>query len=518
MLASEEILRPDQPFGDAEHHRIPRQSAELVELIDLVPPFTTPLFQHATVILGRKGSGKTSIISTYRLAQEFEERFKASRSGRRIQLTTQGDLCISVLTWDRFYDMNRSVRQKIVFADPTLRSASLIPAEKIEQFWSEVIWEEIFKHFFDFSRDNNLDNEFKCVRGYFNFDLYIKDISLNNAFSKTFEAACKEVLTFLAKQNKKCYVLFDNMEDYPVLDPVFHQVLTGFLRCVNGFTQQYKEIDVIFCFPEEIEAYLNLSSSLSSNILKDYQRSFRLRWQTSELWSMALHRYRLFLRKHDHSSFQRISSLDLSKGEGRRIFIDLLFPATVTNEFGSPEDPIAYVTRHTHLLPRHLLVILNGIAVRAREKSGQYIPFDNESIKNGIADRERIVATDILALYRTLYPDLVKELRKTLPDLQPVFTYGELDKTTNRMNVNELDQYDLWRVLFQIGIIGKVEEETDRYFEANFYFNTNGNIGFASDARYCLHPLFSKFFDVVRRDGHSRKVVYPKGIEMIDRK
>ena len=40
------------------------------------------------------------------------------------------------------------------------------------------------------------------------------------------------------------------------------------------------------------------------------------------------------------------------------------------NGFGQPEEPIAYIMRHTQLLPRHLIEILNEIIDRARGPRG----------------------------------------------------------------------------------------------------------------------------------------------------
>lgn len=73
---------------------------------------------------------------------------------------------------------------------------------------------------------------------------------------------------------------------------------------------------------------------------------------------------------------------------------------TVRNAIGLEEDCFTYVLRHTQLLPRQVLGILNAIALRAVRDSRKPFdaPFSERDVVDGVSDVEDTNANAILAI------------------------------------------------------------------------------------------------------------------------
>jgi hypothetical protein len=205
----------------------------------------------------------------------------------------------------------------------------------------------------------------------------------------------------------------------------------------------------------------------------------------------------------------------------RRTLFDALLPEAVTNEFGDKEDAIAYVLRHTQLLPRHLLIFFNEMAKRSLEKTGGLRLIDPSSIVDGVRNKEEDVVGEILAPYSFLYEDIGNKLKTDLAALPPLFSYGELDKVISRLRrrLEFEDHFPVWELLFQIGVIGKVKKEAPKvthygvsYVLAEFHYNHTGGVAFPMNELYCLHPLFSRYVSAISNRGGDKSVIYPRDV------
>jgi hypothetical protein len=323
-------------------------------------------------------------------------------------------------------------------------------------------------------------------------------------------------------KNKELIILFDNLEEYPIENHIFRSVVAGLLRCLSRFSTNNPRVSVVFCFPEEIA---NEVRQWSSNLLKDFRRSATLRWRPGDLLQIAAHRFRLFIREHDQSFYAAIEDFDFSKREDVRNLYRQLMPSHVTNGLGRQEDSVAYLLRHTQLLPRHLILILNSIAVRSHDRTGGYRNFDAEQIVIGIREAERDIAENVLSPWRTHNNELLKCVERNFPDLPPIFALGEFQKVVRRFAKQlELDPHQILSTLFQIGILGRVtgavpKERDEQYAYAEFYFTTEDHGAFPTESSYCLHPIFSRYFGCTRQEKDDPRVVYPaitEGITLSD--
>ena len=146
-------------------------------------------------------------------------------------------------------------------------------------------------------------------------------------------------------------------------------------------------------------------------------------------------------------------------------------------------------------------------------------------MRDGVQHVQKLIGQEILSPYELHYPEVIKRCSEILPDLSPISTYAELKRIEGRFERRiEEDATDLWRLLFDMGILGRVlpqsdagtvpEHSPERYCYGAFHFNSETDFGLATDAEYCFHPAFSGAFGMHRRDGDTR-MVYPANIDML---
>ena len=508
-LSLNDLLTPKEPLGPIDQSDISDES-DAAALIELVPPFLHSLERRASIVLGRKGSGKSSVLSGYKSYKTFAERASNISSGS----LPNGDYVVPIVTWDHFHDMVRSVARQRALDLEELGDPELVSPERVAEYWFEAEWDEIIKWFYDHFLEMDADQElFEPIRQYFEAEPMGLDAESDaKVFDRLFKAAKEAISKHLTKMNRKCYVLFDSMEKYPVRNQLFYLVAEGFLRSISKFNAAHPNIDIIFCFPEELEAEFR-----SSNYLKDFKGAYRLRWKPIDLLRVVAHRYRLFLKEHDPMFFQDFAAdIDLATREGVQAFFKKVLPPDIENRLGHKEDPLAYIIRHTHLVPRHVLLIMNKVILDSHEETGGYRRLLRDSIVKGIHETEELICEQMLSPYKVLYPLLLENLPRVIADLGPIATYQEVNKVLGRLKgLTEVEPHQMWNILYEIGILGRIEGGigTGRYSYARFHFVEGGQIGAATDALYCFHPTFSRYYGLIRKGAHKDDIVYPDGVE-----
>jgi len=333
-----------------------------------------------------------------------------------------------------------------------------------------------------------------------------------------FKEAKANIIRYLDSNNERCLVLLDSMDDFPVNDPLFRRVTAGFLKCLNNLNRANQNITIVFCLPEEVEP-----SFSSSNIIKDYQKAHRIHWKPIDLLRITAHRYRLLIGVRDEEFYEEIEDLALDDREDIHKIFDRLLPQTVTNALSQDEDPLAYIIRHTQLLPRHIIYYFNEILRRNYKTTGGFRQIQPKSVVEGVKEVEKIVADHVLTPYAGLYPKFISACRDILPDLKPICTNSDLDKIVRRFKDRiEDDVTDVWHKLFDMGILGKVVPPNEscpdfirssRYVLGAFHYNIDVSFSVATDAEYCFHPIFSTYFGIARRESGDIRTVYPANVD-----
>ncbi|MDN3920122.1 P-loop ATPase, Sll1717 family [Roseateles violae] len=510
------LLTISEPLGPISHERIVDEFVdELVD--DDVTAFKEVNQKPYTLLLGRKGAGKSALITDLRLQMQRRNDGKTSLGGGRHQ--RRQDFVISVLTWQHFNKIVLSVGRKFS-VDEVL--GEIIPVEHFIELWYEMLWDEIIQHFYNLAHYEDSRVLLAPVDAYVNAAGPFEGNPRDEA-RRSFEASRRAVLAYLESRGVNLYFLFDSMDNYPVRKPTFSKIFTGLFQALTRVSDDSPRIHVTFCVPEEVEDFMTASST---NLMKDFASSFRIKWKPIDLLRVVAHRLRLSARLHDPALYAMSSEFDFAQREHIHQFFDAVLPAEITNGQGTQENTLAYIIRHTQLLPRHIIDIFNRTISSHYRQAKSFTGVSQEAVREGVRDSQRLISAQILHPYEQLYPKLLSACRSILPDLDPICSFAVLRKNQGRFQRKiEDDIGSVWDTLFRMGVLGRSIAQTgahahhvdmnDRYCYGQFHFNIEGAFGLATDGEYCFHPVFSRAFGMVRRTDDKR-VVYPAHIDLFN--
>jgi hypothetical protein len=196
----------------------------------------------------------------------------------------------------------------------------------------------------------------------------------------------------------------------------------------------------------------------------------------------------------------------------------LLPPGTIRNGLGSDEDPVAYIMRHTQLLPRHLIQILNEILARpARQGDGLPVASPRDVLE-GVREAELRIVDGILSSYSLDYPFMAAALGYLKNHIPNALTCSDLHRAFNAAGVvrSGVDYSDFLEGALDVGVLGVVERSTSRYSIGRFSYTFAETLRPVEDEdRICVHPLFMfRLFDrggIRRLREQGMLPVYPYG-------
>jgi hypothetical protein len=331
----------------------------------------------------------------------------------------------------------------------------------------------------------------------------------------TFNNTLSAVEDSLKSADKKFVILMDSLDDFQLdINSVSHS-LQGLLKFVGSMNKPRDVVDIRFCLPTELYRRI---IKISSNPNKDFRRSLKLQWTASELVLIGAQRLMLYLELYYPEYLKRLLPLDpTGRADALRLFQAVL-PKTIRNQSGFKEETISYILRHTQLLPRHFLMLLNSIF---RSGSGTQslnpFPIREERIISGIRQEEERIVTEIFVAFKLIYPNAEEICKRCMPELRHKFSFGHLHQIYTRRGkaVFEGDNlFEFQRMLMEIGAMGKVNKDkaSEVYILGNFEYTVDHEIGISHNDELCIHPLFSGIFGNNSKD----LPVYPSGSGLDD--
>ncbi len=339
-------------------------------------------------------------------------------------------------------------------------------------------------------------------------------------------------------------LLLDSIEDFQDVLDYHTRTIEGLFMQVGRSTQPTSPYRIRFSFPAELWHVLR---SMSRNPLKDFGRFIILQWSAREIVKIAAHRFMLYLEHFHRPVLDRKRDLARLNTDSEKEALELLrmvLPPTVTGELGVVEDTIAYVLRHTQLLPRHLLRLLNAIWTRSAEADGNGVAATADAVVIGVQDVEEQIVTEICKAYELVHPTADEVCRAVIKNLPRRFSDSELHKAFNRAGKGavkrayrnlaerrlaershrvgmsnvahpEMDYFDFKAMLLEIGCIGRKIGQTERYDVAEFEYTIPHRLAVGDDDIMCVHPLFSGVYQSMpdASDDGVRRLVYPYGTD-----
>jgi hypothetical protein len=518
-----DLLTPKNPLGPFRHETIIKREDGTPSdiLIYQTEAFDEIIDDARPIIVGRRGSGKTAIVAA--LAARYGRDDHSHGDGAAT--LAKGDIYVLINSWDHLdqlvIDVGTDARHSLGGDGDW---SSLLP-ETTARHWGRRLWMVIFNRIYSESLyDSGIRTKLSSVVRYVQGkDIIAEDGQVSeNSLNEKFNQTKQSVIKYLNEEKKKCLIVIDSLEEYPVLAPRFQKIISGLLKCVNDFNADYPSIRIVCCIPEEVEPHF---IAKASNHLKDFSTSSvsKLRWHPIDLLRIVAERYRefLYIYSHDDRAFtKQIKKFDFGVRSHIRDFFSLFMPRTIKNSLEREEASLAYIIRHTQLLPREFLMIFDAAIVSSHKFSGSWRSLDHAAIVRAVESQEPLLALQVLQPYRSLYPDLLTAAQDVLPELPPICTLSDLDRVGARLRkMTRHETNNPWETLYQIGVLGYIDERprgpsNEKYEYGRFHFNSNKSITFAAGRKYCVHPIFSGSWDLKRDDRHL-KCVYPADVDEI---
>jgi hypothetical protein len=512
----------DAPLGPSDAARI----TDIEVAAHLFDPhnqsFNSLLRKDLSVVIGRRGSGKTALLNSYKYVP-YLGKIAPKKFGSDFRAY---GIVIEISTYKKFQEMQRRV----------VRDGSFRPIEAVVDDWEKLIVDYFLATLVSetgkqakedqnlfaiqkYLRQDQTDYEEGLRQDVWGKKLWSMVKGLWNSEDKdtteylSSEDVLRVATKYLKNRKKKAVIIFDSMDEYPIGDPVFDRTIGALVRFITHFNTRYEQIKIKLGLPSEIFPEIQKSSG---NPLKDLVSFDQVQWTAMELMQIAAYRYRLFLSLYDAEFGAELRGLDLSKRDEVHQFWSRFFPEKQTNRYDAKEDAMTYVMRHTQLLPRQFLMILHTIVVGSQRLTGGYRQFQAETVRKSIEEMEPIIAGEIFGAFKHVYPFAEEIGRAVFGNLPTILSYDKLDTHWRQRGRHLMLKYNtdfemvhFCEMLIRMGILGLVKEETELYFNAKFGYGSlmPFNIGLGNEL--CLHPIFSKCFNASANE--KRKPIAPQG-------
>ena len=503
-------ITSDEPFGPIDSGDI--DSHDLKALLMLFEKHNwiyKNLHSRPSIIIGRRGSGKTHYL-------------------RSVFFDNQYDYYVEIRT-PRVLGQVASAIQKM--------TSEVLFSEMVSELWDTILWLAVFleirKHallrpddlnvvngYLDKMRVSDMDTVDDVLR---NVAVMLEEIvNRNETGSSDFfwgadkislEDARSAVLHSLKIAGKKFAILMDSLDDFQLDIHSVGRALQGLLKIVGSMNKPRDIVDIRFCLPSELYQQF---IKLSSNPNKDFRRALKLQWTASELVLLGAQRLMFYLALHHPSVLTGLSPLDLTKRTGALTLFSKVLPERIKNQVGYQEETISYILRHTQLLPRHLVILLNSI-FKSPGGNSRHFPISEERIVTGIRQVEDFMVREIFVAFELVYPNAEETCRRCLPELGHKFTMSDLHRIFTRHGKAVFGSdslFDFQRMLLEMGAIGRVIPGSDRdiYIKGNFEYTVSHQLSLSQDDELCVHPLFSGIFNSSKKE----RPVYPYGSVLED--
>ena len=468
-----------------------------------------------TFIVGRRGSGKTALL----LSREFES------ENLVIRLSAQG------------------VFSRVQSAASLVGDQMILTVEGVAQLWELLLWAPIITRLVTYGRRQDVDPEralqilweetaavrrdiagspsqddaaldFVTVRliehvnrseNIISLDSLRRNFRLGRRSWNDVIDAAKEVLE---ARGTPVFVLIDSLENVGdhigriqcTLQGLFH--LVGQLGLRAG--RPYFRIQC--CFPSELWPVLD---EVSSNPVKDFSGRMVLRWHWQDLLRAVGTRLRTFLERRYPSYLRGVPADD------HDTLLDRVVTSSIRNSAGTPERTVAYVLRHTQLLPRQVLYIFNDALHRSIATTGTPTVYPSH-IVDTVTEAEATLCPEVFSAHHFRHPYAHRVARRLIPYLPFRFNDDYLHQMCNRAGIKAdfgLDYRDVREMFTEVGILGRYLGETERYLRAEFAYAMEGQMILSPDEEYCLHPLFVRQYNSkdALPSSPAGKPVYPSG-------
>jgi len=303
----------------------------------------------------------------------------------------------------------------------------------------------------------------------------------------------------LGHRERPPIIVMDNLEDLHLRLPELRPVLAGLFRCVGRMistNHDNRPYGVQICLPSEL---WDLIHDIATAPDKDLQgRYLTIYWTARELLRLTGTRLHLFLRARHPDQLEVLQRRADGNDESDPsiALLRAALPPRIHSGLDIDEDPLAYLLRHTQLLPRHLIQILNSVFSR-RDRGSTPWNVTPIAVIAGTRHAERLLVSGILGAYRATFPKAAEALHRLTGRLEISFPARKLHKVYNQQGIRKLTGLDFdefLSMLFTLGALGIRFDQTGRYNKAHFQYTFDYPLVAQEESDHlCFHPLFTRY-------------------------
>lgn len=457
-----------------------------------------------SLIIGRKGSGKTSFLrglARNKVREYIDTAETFAKIVDSIDEKSKGFLFVEKVAqlWEHIFTLSllRGVSQ--AYATPATDVAIVRDYCAENGLSGEITIEDWLWTLLRVAKDKVKSDSISSVAA------VVAEIA-----GEDYTTARAAAIRILKAHKERAIVLVDSLEQYPVQVSSVAHAMAGLLHCVGEFNERNKWINVRLCLPAEMyHSFLDISA----NPLKDFSNSVTLHWHPQELLCIAANRLNIYLRQNFP---KQAYGSDLIDKKHAQSFLERFLPRDITNGLGTAEGSISYILRHTQLMPRHLLRIFNSIFAEAHTSAVPTYPaVDPASVLAGIRKEEVTLAEEVCSAFHNRYPSLRRVCESVIKYLPLVFDEGELHQAFNlhgkkAFGADDFEEFK--RMLMESAVVGRVLNEDDgRYVQGMFEYTAAHKLITSTADKLCLHPIFAEVFHYKSSD--SDRPIYPYGTD-----
>lgn len=517
-----EYINHDTPFGPIDANSIDiRHEGEMKELFDQENRICKNAFDRPSVIIGRKGSGKTAYLRSVYLDSTYAYVIKPNPAKAFIKVmgaldAKESETAFAELIaelWEKLFYcalFAKLIAEKAVSGEDLSQLQGYLASIGVRDRCTpdDILW-TIVETITDASPGSALGILLKTF------------MNVASVTGANFDECSDIADSALSRSNKKAVILIDSLDDYYSIDAQnFRFALKGLFKCVGEFNKAGRLFDVRLCLPAEL---YHIFSEISVNPAKDFSRNVAIQWRAKELVCIAAQRLVLYLKNYYPDFYSPFYHLKCEDYKDALHLFHAVFPETIENSIGIKEKTLFYILRHTQLLPRHFIKHLNAIFAYQRRSDQNFFPkMPAKAIQEGVRSNDDNLCKEIFSAFSYRYPTAGKVCNDCIPELPFCFSHGELQKVFNSRGKKAMgnnDFYEFKKMLIEIGAVGQViGNKTEKYIKGVFEYTLPHHLFTSTKDELCLHPAFIKVFCARRelcRDGIMRSV-YPYGTDVDD--
>lgn len=351
------------------------------------------------------------------------------------------------------------------------------------------------------------------------FDVELCMDAISSTMS-TLDEIEESVSDLLIEQDRVVILMLDNPERFTrdemeglslrSQDTPRERTISGLLNLCGRMNKGHEGIQIRLCIPSEQYFYLK---KVSDSKKKDFNSTQLLHWRSHEILSMAAHRYMTMLTVHDElrcdDGYKSLLKHKIYTRDGAKEFWISVFGKKIVNGRTINEIPLVYLLRHSQLLPRQFLDVLNKTINISLENGNKDLCFIKSiHLKDAIESVEYEISSEVIDAYSYSYPEANDMFDQVLPKLPIVTTAKELKdtiyKNSGAKGIQQQHQAHpqvtlgaerFLRLLVETGVYGKVchkpKENSRGYIETEFEYTINGVLKVDIEDQLAMHPLFS---------------------------